>query len=314
MELKKIIFIIGPTAIGKSDTACAMAQKIHGEIVSCDSMQIYKEIAIASNKPSPETLRSVPHHLVDILTIEEEFDVARFNTLALEAIRDIHGRGGIPLVVGGSGLYMQVLLDGIFEGGVKNEALRHDLKGQARQYGNAFLYDKLKAADPAAAAKIHPNDARRVIRALEVCMSESVPISELQKDREGLWGRFDISLYALNRNREELYARINERVEEMFSRGIIEEIQALEGLNWSKTANKIIGVEEIQKMLRSQSSLEEAKEAMKMNTRRLAKRQLTWFRKDKRLDWVTVDSGDNPGQVAEEILNRWQATAMAGKR
>src|SRR3989338_5301889 len=163
MDAKKIIFIVGPTAVGKSDIACAVAQEIRGEIVSCDSMQIYKEIAIASNKPSPGMLRAVPHHLVDILTVEEEFDVARFNALALEAVRDIHGRGGVPLVVGGSGLYMQVLLDGIFKGGVKNEALRHDLKGQARQYGNGFLYDKLKAADPAAAARIHPNDARREI-------------------------------------------------------------------------------------------------------------------------------------------------------
>lgn len=313
MESNKIIFVVGPTSVGKSDVALAIASKVRSEIISCDSMQIYKRVAIANNKPSPDVLRAVPHHLVDVLTVEEEFDVARFNALAQDAIKDIQGRGLVPLIVGGSGLYMQVLLDGIFKGGVKNEALRNDLKGQARQYGNEFLYDKLKAADPAAAAKIHPNDARRVIRALEIYMTEDIPISELQRDREGLWGRFDISIFALNRNRGELYARINERVEAMFRQGIIDEIQALEGLNWSMTASKIIGVREIQGMLRSQCSLDEAKEAMKLNTRRLAKRQLTWLRKDKRLEWVTVAADDKPGHVAEEILNRWQSISMAGK-
>jgi tRNA dimethylallyltransferase len=313
MPSNKIIFIVGPTAVGKSDVACAVAKKVYGEIVSCDSMQIYKEIAIANNKPSRNILQAIPHHLVDILSVQEEFDVARFNELALRAIQDIHGRGRVPVIVGGSGLYMQVLLDGIFEGGVKNEALRQDLKEQARQYGKEILYGKLTAADPLAAGRIHPHDVRRVVRALEICMTENIPISELQKDREGLWGRLDISLFALNRNRDELYARNNKRVEEMFRQGIIDEIRALESVPWSKTAHQMIGVQEVTRLLRSECSLEEAKEAMKMNSRRLAKRQLTWFRRDKRLEWVTVTAGEKPEHTAEAILNRWYSLAEAGK-
>jgi tRNA dimethylallyltransferase len=201
MNLKKIIFIVGPTAVGKSDVAFFLSKKIQGEIISCDSMQIYKEINIASNKPSEDVTNNLPHHLINIISVEEEFDVARYNQLALAAIKEIHDRGHVPVVVGGSGMYMQVLLDGIFEGGVKNEALRKDLKEQARQYGNQFLYDRLKEENLQAAKKIHPNDVRRVIRALEISRQEKMPICELQQKREGLWGKYDIRLIALNRDR-----------------------------------------------------------------------------------------------------------------
>jgi len=171
MKSTSIIFIVGPTAVGKSKTAACLAQSIQGEIISCDSMQIYKEITIASDKPPQDILDKAPHHLVNVLSIEEEFDVARYNQLVLTAIEDIHDRDHVPVVVGGSGMYMQILLDGIFEGGSKNTALRQDLKKQARQYGNQFLYDKLKTEDSQAAEKIHPNDVRRVIRALEICVT-----------------------------------------------------------------------------------------------------------------------------------------------
>lgn len=312
MNSKKIIFIVGPTAVGKSDVAYNIAKKIQGEIISCDSMQVYKEIDIANNKPPQDILKEIPHYLVSMLSIQKEFDVSQFNDLALQSISDIHARGKVPVIVGGSGMYMQVLLDGIFKGGVKNEALRKDLKEQAKQYGNQYLYDRLKEMDPAAAGKIHPNDVRRVIRALEVCISEEAPISQLQKDREGLWGCYEISLFALNRERKELYDRINQRVEEMFRQGVIDEISALDGVVWSKTASKIIGVQEVQSVLRSECSLEEAKEAMKMNTRHLAKRQLTWFQKDKRLEWITMIPDDKPKTLSEEIVKKWHQGSKTG--
>jgi tRNA dimethylallyltransferase len=312
MNSKKIIFIVGPTAVGKSDVAYNIAKKIQGEIISCDSMQVYKEIDIANNKPPQDILKEIPHYLVSMLSIQKEFDVSQFNDLALQSISDIHARGKVPVIVGGSGMYMQVLLDGIFKGGVKNEALRKDLKEQAKQYGNQYLYDRLKEMDPAAAGKIHPNDVRRVIRALEVCISEEAPISQLQKDREGLWGCYEISLFALNRERKELYDRINQRVEEMFRQGVIDEISALDGMVWSKTASKIIGVQEVQSVLRSECSLEEAKEAMKMNTRHLAKRQLTWFQKDKRLEWITMIPDDKPKTLSEEIVKKWHQGSKTG--
>jgi len=314
MDFRKIIFIVGPTAVGKSDVACRIASCIPCEIISCDSMQIYREITIANNKPGPQTLREFPHHLVDILSITEEFDVARFDELAQAAIRDVQSRGKVPLVVGGSGMYMQVLLDGIFKGGIKNENLRKDLKEQARQHGNQYIYDKLIAVDPVAAGKIHPNDVRRVVRALEIAMTEQVPISEMQKNRQGLWGHFDISLFALNRERAELYRRIDARVDEMFRQGLVDEIGALKNMAWSLTAGKIIGVPEVQKILRSECTVDEAKEAMALNTRRLAKRQLTWFRKDKRLEWIDIAPGVETALAAERIMHIYQSAIGATGR
>lgn len=307
MNSKKIIFIVGPTAVGKSQAAVCLAKNIQGEIISCDSMQIYKEINIASDKPSRDILNKVPHHLVNVLSVEEEFDVARYNQLALAAIRDIHGRDHIPVVVGGSGMYMQILLDGIFEGGGRNTALRKDLKEQACQYGNQFLYDKLKEEDSQAAKKIHPNDVRRVIRALEICVTEKMPISQLQKQREGLWGKYDIMVFALNREREELYRKIGVRVEEMVQEGLIEEIERLSKVKWSLTANKIIGIREVQGFLKREYSLDQAKELIKLNTRHLAKRQLTWFRRDKRLKWIVVEPDDTAERIAEIMMRQWKA-------
>ncbi len=306
MNSKKIVFIVGPTAVGKSDVGLCLCAKIPGEIVSCDSMQIYREINIASNKPSREVLKKVPHHLIDILSVRDEFDVARYNELALAAIADIHRRGRIPIVVGGSGMYMQVLLDGIFQGGVKNESLRKDLKGQAHQYGNQFIYDKLKEEDPEAAQKIHPNDTRRIVRALEICLTERIPISELQKQRRGLWGAYDIRVFGLNCDREQLYERINRRVEQMFEKGLVEEIEKVREAPWSLTAKKIIGVQEVMGFLNKEYDLAQAKERMKLNTRRLAKRQLTWFRKEKRIQWIEVDVDDAPAKSAAGILSCMQ--------
>ena len=246
--------------------------------------------------------------MIDVISVDEEFDVAKYNELALTVIKEIHNRGRVPVIVGGSGMYMQVLLDGIFIGGVKNEALRKDLKEQARQYGTKYLYDKLKEEDLKAAKKIHPNDVRRVIRALEICMTEKIPISELQKQREGIWGKYDIALFALNREREELYGKINRRVEAMAQEGLVEEIKRLMSTSWSLTAKKIIGVSEIQGFLNDEYDLDQAKELMKLNTRRLAKRQLTWFRKEKRIEWIIVESTDTPESVAEAIMHQWADT------
>ncbi len=304
MNSKKIIFIVGPTAVGKSDVGLCLCQKMRGEIVSCDSMQVYKEVNIASNKPSRNDLSRVPHHLIDILSIGEEFDVAKYNELALASIEDIHNRDCIPVVVGGSGMYMQVLLDGIFQGGVKNESLRKDLKEQAHQYGEQFIYDKLKEEDAKAAEKIHPNDTRRVIRALEICLTEKIPISELQQQREGLWGKYDIDLFALDCEREDLYGKVNARVDKMAEEGLVEEIEKLQNARWSLTAKKIIGVQEMGSFLRKECSLDHAKEIMKLNTRRFAKRQLTWFRKEKRLQWLLVESGITSEEIVGTIINR----------
>ena len=302
IENKKIIFIVGPTAAGKTDVAFSLAQKISGEIISCDSMQIYKQISIASSKPHEEMRDTVPHHLFDIISVEEDFDVGVFNKLALEAIGSIIGGGKVPIIVGGSGMYMQILLDGIFEVNEVDQDIRESLEKRAVEEGNGIIYDELKRVDPEAAAKIHPNDVRRIIRALEVFIATNKPISEFRKDREGLWNKCDVKIFALNRDRKELYSGIEQRVEEMFKGGLVEEIRNLSGLNISRTAGVIIGVPEVLGYLKGEYDIDRAKYLMKLNTRHFAKRQLTWFRKEKRIKWIMVQKNDSVEDVVETIM------------
>ena len=299
MSDKRIIFIVGPTAVGKTEVAIALARRIKGEIVSCDSMQVYRDVAIASNKPSAQDLKKVPHHLIDIVPPEQDFDVVRFNTLALKAVRNILAAGKVPVIAGGSGMYMQILLDGIFKEGKKDSSVREGLKARLQEQGSLALYTELQKVDRETADKIHPNDARRIIRALEVYRTTQQPLSQVQKKRSGLWGKYDVRLFALDRPREELYARINQRVDAMFDAGLVKEIQGLEHRPLSKTAASIIGIKEVRACLQGQDGLDEAKALMKMNTRRLAKRQLTWFRKEKRLKWIFLQKTDK----VEEIVN-----------
>lgn len=303
MNPPQIIFIVGPTAAGKTSVALELAARRPGEIVSCDSMQVYREISIATNKPSSAERKRIPQHLIDVVSVFEEFDVAAFNTLALAAIRRIQEHNKIPLVVGGTGMYMQVLLDGIFEDGRKDNRIRQELEARVAEEGAQPLYQELRRVDPAAAARIHPNDARRIIRAVEIFRVTQKPISELQEKRSGLWGHGNIVLYALNRPREEIYRRINDRVDMMFEEGLVDEIEALEGKDLSQTARQIIGVSEVRGYLRGEYTREQAKDFMKMNTRRFAKRQLTWFRKEKRLTWVMMEESDTPQTICKRLMS-----------
>jgi len=295
-----LIFIVGPTAVGKSEAGLCLAQRLNAEIVCCDAMQVYREIAIANDKPIYQTRSLVPHHLVDILSVTEDFNVARYRELAVPAIQDVQARGKTPLIVGGSGMYMSVLLDGIFEG-IAGEDLREELYRQRTVQGSAALHERLKTLDPQAAAKIHPNDPQRIIRALEVALSTGQPISSLQQKREGLWGKMPIKIFALNRPREELYQRVEARVDGMFAKGLLEEIKSVSALPLSRTARKIIGIPEIMGYLKREYDLERAKYLMKLNTRHYVKRQLTWFRRDKRLTWIDITPGQSSAQVADII-------------
>ena len=303
MKSPKVIFIVGPTAVGKSEAAVVLAQQLKGEIVSCDAMQVYKEISIATGKPSREALKKIPHHLINIQSVKEEFDVARFNQLARQAIEAVLRKGKLPIITGGSGMYMQILLDGIFPGAGKDARFRRLLEAEAQEKGNEAVYARLKEVDPDAAAKIHPRDRRRIIRALEVYELTRQPMSEIKRSREGLWGKYNIQIFALNRNRAELYDRINRRVEDMLALGLVKEIEGLDAGQLSLTARRIIGVEEINGYLKGEYDLERAKYLVQLHTRHLAKRQLTWFRKDKRLEWVMLGKPDTAREVAEKIKN-----------
>ncbi|MCR4336843.1 MAG: tRNA (adenosine(37)-N6)-dimethylallyltransferase MiaA [Candidatus Omnitrophica bacterium] len=302
MAREKIVFIVGPTAVGKSKVALEVASFLPAEIVSCDSMQVYRGLNVASNKPSPEEFKRIPHHLIDIVSVEEEFDVARYNSLALEAIFQIHSRRKLPLVVGGSGMYMQILLDGIFQGPGKDEELRRDLKSRAQQQGVESLYQELEKLDPVAASKIHPQDTRRMVRALEVCYLTKQPISEMQKNRSGVWEKCDVKVFGINCARENLYHRIDNRVEDMFQRGIVEEIRAVQNQKLTSTARALIGVKEVQGYLAGEYNLDQAKYLMKLNTRHLAKRQLTWFRREKRIQWFEMGLQDSAATLAQKIV------------
>jgi tRNA dimethylallyltransferase len=301
MVLPQIIFIVGPTAVGKSEIAFLLAKDLGGEIVSCDAMQVYKGISIVSNKPPREMLAEIPHHLIGVISVAEDFNVASFRRKALTAIRRIHRKKKIPIVVGGSGMYVQILLDGIFTQGTKNLRLQKRLEKEAAQNGLEKLYQKLVQVDPAAANKIHPHDKRRIIRALEVFLTERKPISQLQRQRQGLWGKYDICLVALSKDRDVLYQDIDRRVNAMLQQGLVEEVRALSKKKLNRNVQRVIGIPEIQGYLRGEYSLDQAKELLQRNTRRFAKRQLTWFRKEKRLNWLLLSKKDTPLSVTRKV-------------
>lgn len=299
-----IIFIIGPTASGKSDVAVELARLVKGEIISCDSMQVYRKLAIVSNKPSAADKKKVRHHLIDCVPLAKEFDVATFNSMALKAIQQVMRGKKTPIIVGGSGMYMTILLDGIFKGKGKNDALRKKLLAQAESKGNAFLHDQLKRYDPPSSLKIHPNDTKRLLRALEVYFLEKEPISQKQKSRAGLWGKYDIKIFGLELPRQALYDKINRRVDRMIEEGALKEIEKIKKHKLSKTVLGLIGIKELLGYINGAYDLDQAAYLMKRNTRHLAKRQLTWFRKDKRVQWLEIKEGQPPKETALFIRER----------
>jgi tRNA dimethylallyltransferase len=305
-----IIFIVGPTAVGKSAVAGKLARMIGAEIVSCDSMQVYRGMDIATSKPPAALRRRVRHHLIGFVSPLKEYSVAQFRKVALKSLAAISKKGKPVIFTGGTGLYISALLDGIFEGGdkvkaeIKVEAIRNRLYKLFKSRGSGYLHGRLRKVDPAAAARIHPNDARRLIRALEVFEATGKPISLWQKERKGLRGEFPLRIFCLNMRRDELYRRIEQRVEEMFASGLEREARAALKRPLSRTAGFAIGLREIKGYLDGEYGLEVAKELIKRNTRNYAKRQLTWFRKDKSIEWVEIAQDEKPQQVAKRLRLR----------
>lgn len=299
---KKIIFLVGPTAVGKSMVSFELAKRINAEIISCDSMQVYKELNIASDKAPKSIRRRIPHYLIDVVSVKEDYNVSNYRKQAIEAIEKIHNRGKLPLVVGGSGLYMKVLLDGIFQEGQSDQKIRKRLYALAEKYGKNYLFKRLLKVDPRAATKIHLHDLRRIVRALEIHEATNKPISQLQKNTKGLFLDYDIKLFGLSMDRSKLYERINLRVEEMFKNGLVGEIKKVLKKKLSLTARKIIGIQEIKSFLNNKCSEDQTKDLLKRNTRHYAKRQLTWFRKEKRIIWIEVKEKQKPISVAKKII------------
>ncbi len=299
-------FIVGPTAVGKSAFAVEVASRLKGEIISCDSMQVYREITIASDRPSEAMLRNIPHHLIGVISVEEEFNVARYRELALQALKDIQARGKVPVFCGGSGLYMMAVLDGLLEGGEVDGEIRARLMREADEKGTLTLHDRLKEGDPVAAGKIGPNDRNRIIRALEVLEMTGEPISVKQKKRDGLWGKEDVRIVVLNRPRAELYRRAEARIDGMFKQGLVDEVREVLKKRLMPTASRLIGIPEVRGFLEGRHDLAEASSLMKKNTRHYIKRQLTWFRKEKRAKWIEIDADMSDGDVADLIMKEFK--------
>ncbi len=279
----QVIFLVGPTASGKTKLSIKLAKKLNAEIISCDSMCVYKGMDILTSKPSASDRKKVRHHLIDITSPVREFSVAEYRRMALEKIEEILKRGKTPLFVGGSGLYVKAVVDGLFPSAEKDLKFRKHQERLAGKYGKAYLYRKLKKIDPSRAEKIHPNDLRRIIRALEIYHTEKIKPSELKRFTEPL--KYDFRILGLALERQKLYKNIDIRVEEMFKKGIVAEVKKLSRKKLSMTARKALGYGEVLGYLKGEYSLEEAKELLKKNTRHFSKKQLTWFGPDRRILW-----------------------------
>ncbi len=296
-----VLFLVGPTAVGKTVVSLELAKQVDAEIISCDSMQIYKGMDILSSKPSPGQRSKAAHHLIDVASPQDEFNVSQFRTLSLKAVADILARRKVPLFVGGTGLYMSVVVDGIFEAKAEDAAVRQRLFELDQEHGSGFLHQRLAKVDPKAAAKIHAHDTKRLVRALEVFEVTGTPISELQQKRQGLERDHVVMIFGLRLELEALYKRINKRVDEMFEDGLVAEVKRLIGQPLSRTALGAIGIPEVAGYIRGECSLEEAKSLMKQHTRQFSRRQMTWFRKDKRVRWIDVEAMDAQ-EVCDEIV------------
>lgn len=288
-ETKHLILIVGSTGVGKSAAAIVLAGAIGGEIINCDSMQVYRGFDIGTDKPSAEDRQKITHHLLDIIDSSTQFTAADFAARALAAIRVIHHRKKIPLIVGGTGLYFKALVDGLFPGPGKDAAVRQTLEQEVEANGLELLWRRLEAVDPAYAQKIGNKDKIRIIRALEVYALTRIPMSEHFLRTKNRLEDFHVLEIGLELEREELYRRIEDRVERMFECGLVQEVQKLlaAGVNEQAPPFRALGYKNVLKLLRKEINLEEAVALTKTDTRHYAKRQMTWFKKMKDVNWFS---------------------------
>ncbi len=291
----RLLCLLGPTAVGKTAVAIQLAQRLDAEIVSVDSRQIYRQMDIGTAKPTPEEQKAAQHHLIDCVDISQPFSVADYQCLADAAITDIQNRGKRVLLVGGAGLYFRAIVDGLFEGPGADPALRERLEQQAAQHGVDVLHNRLRACDPESAERIHPNNLVRVIRALEVYELTGTPMSEHQQQWHPEKQRYPFIAFCLTMPRAMLYQRIEQRVDVMLANGLIAEVESLLAAGYARdtVALRSFGYRELIAYLDGECTYLEAVEQLKQNTRRFAKRQLTWFRKDTRIEWIDRNATPN---------------------
>ncbi len=287
MSLPLLVVILGPTASGKTALSLHVAERLQGEIISCDSVAVYRELEVGTAKPSQEERRRIPHHLIDIAGPEEVITAGDYSRLARQAVGGISAHARLPIVVGGSGLYLRALLEGLFPGPPRSEELRSRLRERAAERGTDYLHKLLRRLDPGAAQTIHANDVPKVVRALEVSISARAPMTGLwQQGRDPVQG-FRIFRVGLNPDRDALYQRINQRAQEMFSAGLLEETRILvERYGSSVWPLNSLGYKQATQHLRGELSLEQAIVAAQQGHRNYAKRQMTWFRREPDVHWI----------------------------
>jgi tRNA dimethylallyltransferase len=302
---EKVYILTGPTASGKTSLAIALANAHEGEIVSADSMQVYKGLDITTAKPTQAELEAIPHHLIGIIDPTTSFSVAGFVPLAKAAIKDILSRGKTPIITGGTGLYISTLRDGIdFSENAVGFEIRERLNAELKKYGNKALWERLAALDPISAENIHPNNEIRLIRALEIIEATGKKFSDYRKDAAKGGSEYDyIGCYLEYENRETLYNRINKRVDEMVESGMIDECKSAfeSGEYQNTTVSQAIGYKELIPYWHGKVSLQDALEQIKQSTRRYAKRQLTWFRHDEKLTRISIPDNSKFDEIFKNV-------------
>lgn len=306
---KKAIVVVGPTASGKTALGVYICKKYGGEVISCDSMQIYKGMSISTAKPTADEMEGIKHHLIDFLPVTECYSVSDYCKDAQAAFDDVLSRNNLPVFVGGTGLYIDSFMQNTkFLDGASSEEIRERLKTELAQNGIEKMYEELSLVDPDAAAKIHPNNTKRVLRALEVYRTTGITITEQAKHSHSDAPEIEPLYIGITySDREKLYDRINKRVDLMLRNGLIDEAKELFGKDYSSTAVASIGCKEIKPFLDGEKTLCECVEKLKLNTRHYAKRQLTWFRRNEKINWIYPDlcSSDELYNQVDALINKY---------
>lgn len=314
MTKKPLIILTGPTAVGKTNLSIQIAKRLHGEIISADSMQVYRHMDIGSAKATPLEMDGVPHHLINVLEPWDCFHVARFQEMAKSALRCVYERDRMPVVVGGTGFYIQALLyDVSFTPKAGGGSLRKKLEEMMEQEGQEVMHQRLAQVDPISAGEIHPNNKKRVIRALEYYEQTHTPISQHNQEERKKESPYEFYYYVLTMERERLYQRIDNRVDQMLEAGLVDEVKALKAMGCTRNMMSMqgLGYKEIISFLDGEISLEEAVRILKRDTRHFAKRQLTWFRRERQVRWLNLEEFDfDTRQVLDYILKQVRANPV----